>query len=490
MDEKRPQLRAYPTPILPLNHTQDVGIPGSLRPPCPELSFTRQSCGRRLSVLPSDTAGPFRMSSVHDRRERFCGGCMRSFLAVMTLVALRSWAPSALLAQQIFKEQRVGPADFVVMGWGAASPDPQQLQWMKDAGLNIAGFGKVKDLAAYEKAGIQVFISDPRAGGYDFEKPLDEALVRKNIESLAREAGGSPSVIGFMLTDEPHARAMPGLSLVAKAIQELMPGKWPYVNLFPVRVAPDRMGTATYEEYVRMLIDKIHQPFLSYDNYSLVNGEMLDYFYTNLEVVRRLSVQTGVPFWNCVLSNAHFNYMANTDATYHLQAYATMAHGGRGIQYFSYFTWSNGNYRMGPIDQFGNKTASWDMLRRINNEIHALAPTLKKLKSTGVYHFPDVPPECSPLRESRLVQSIEMTQRYIVPPVQGRLLVGEFTDDSGRSYLMLVNKDLNNSFRYSIQLRNPQQKLIHVSPYSGREESFGREMDWIAPGAGHLFRVE
>jgi hypothetical protein len=393
-------------------------------------------------------------------------------------------------AQEIFREQRVSPTDFAILSWGSANPDPQQLRWMKEAGINIAGFGKVKDLPAYEEAGLQVFVSDPRVNGYDFEKPLEESLVRRNLESLARDVAGSRAVIGFMLQDEPHARAMPSLGLVAKLLRELMPGKYPYVNLFPVRVSQERMGVATYDEYVRMLVDKIQQPFLSYDNYSLVGGEMLDYFFTNLEVVRRLSVQTGVPFWNCVLSNAHFNYMENSDATYHLQAYATMAHGGRGIQYFSYFTWSNGNYRLGPIDQFGNKTPSWDMMRRVNNQIHALAPTLKKLKSTGAYYYPDVPPECRPLSESKLVATVEMTQRYVVPPAQARFLAGEFTDDQGRPYLMLVNRDLQNSFQYKISLRKPGAKLIHISPYSGKEEPFGREMDWVAPGAGHLFRIE
>jgi len=408
----------------------------------------------------------------------------------IALLAVLLWSVfPAARAQQIFQEQRVAPADFAVMSWGPASADPQQLQWMKDVGLNIAGFGRVADLPAFEKANLQVFVSDRRVNGYDFEKPLDEAQVRKNLESLAKEVGKSPAVLGFMLQDEPHARAMPSLSLVARLIQEYMPGKWPYVNLFPVRVSAERMGVPTYDEYVRMLVDKIHQPFLSYDNYSLIKGEMLDWFYVNLEVVRRLSVQTGVPLWNCVLSNAHFNYMENTDATYNLQAYATMAHGGRGIQFFSYFTWSNGNYRLGPIDQFGNKTPSWDMMRRVNNQIHALAPTLKKLKSTGVYHYPDVPQDCRPLSESGLVQSIEMTQRYVVAPVQARFLIGEFMDESGRPYLMLVNKDLNNSFQYKISLRKPG-KLIHVSQYSGREEPFGREMDWVAPGAGHLFRIE
>lgn len=407
-------------------------------------------------------------------------------------LVLGAWiaSPDFAPGQRIFQEKRVPPEDFAVMSWGPTPADPQQIQGMKEAGINIAGSVRVEDLPLFERAGIKVFVTDRRVNGYDFEAPLDEAEVRRNLQSLAREVQNSPAVLGFMLRDEPSARAMPSLGTVARLLRETLPGKWPYINLFPVRVSPERMGVSSYDAYVRMLVEIVQQPFLSYDNYSLVNGEMLDSFYTNLEVVRRLSVETGVPFWNCVLSVAHFNYMENTDATYHLQAYATMAHGGRGIQYFSYFTWSNGNYRLGPIDQFGNKTASWDMIRRINNQIHALAPTLKRLRSTGVYHYPDVPPECRPLAESRLVESVEMTQRYVVPPVQGRFLVGEFLDEAGRPYLMLVNKDLNNSFRFRIRFKGGDRKLVHVSPYSGQEEAFGREMDWVAPGAGHLFRVE
>jgi hypothetical protein len=414
----------------------------------------------------------------------------RQGVLILLVLLVITVAGGDLFSQKIFEEQRVSPDDFVVMSWGPPPADPQQIQWMKDAGINIAGFVSVKDLPIFEEAGMAVFVRDPRVSGYDFDKPLDEEVVRRNIKSLADEVGDNPAVIGFILRDEPHAQAMPSLGLVARTIQEYMPGKWPYVNLFPVRVSAERMGVSSYEEYVRMLVDVIHQPFLSYDNYSLVQGEMLDYFFTNLEVVRRLSVETGVPFWNCVLSVTHFNYMENSDATYHLQAYSTMAHGGRGMQYFSYFSWSNGNYRLGPIDQFGNKTPSWEMLRRINNQIHALAPTLKKLTSTGAYHYPLVPPACRPLSESKLIERVEMSQRYVVPPVQGRFLVGEFSDDQGRPYFMLVNKDLNNSFRYKIQLKGPGGTLIHVSPYSGEEESFGREMDWVAPGGGHLFRIE
>ena len=395
-----------------------------------------------------------------------------------------------LVAQQIFQEQRVSPSEFVVMAWGPTPPDPQQIQGMKEAGINIAGFAATKDLSVFERGGIQVFVSDPRINGYNFAEPLDSELVRRNVQAVAKEVGNSPAVIGFLLRDEPQAKSVPGLRLVAEQVQEIMPGKLLYVNLLPSRASKDLMGVASYGEYVRLVVDALKQPFLSYDNYSLVNDQMDVDFYTNLEKIREISLGVKVAFWNCVLSNAHFDYMENTDATYHLQAYATMAYGGRGIQYFSYFTWPIGNFRLGPVDQFGNKTASWDMLRRINNEIHILAPTLKKLKSTGVYHYPGAPPVGKPLSESQYVKSLATTQSHLIPnTAEGSFIVGEFIDDQGRPYFMLVNKDLKNSFHFDITLRKSGSKLIHISPYSGKEENSTDEMNWVAPGAGHLFRI-
>jgi hypothetical protein len=319
--------------------------------------------------------------------------------------------------------------------------------------------------------------------------PPDDEL-RRSIAALKDQIGASPAALGFYLRDEPPAAQMPGLGKLATMLREAMPDKWPYVNLFPYRVSPKVLGTSDYDSYVKTLVKSLNQPFLSYDNYSLVNGDMLDYFYVNLEMVRRASIETKTPFWNCILANSHFNYMEPSDATFNLQVYATMAYGGRGIQYFTYFSPEIGNYRLGAIDQFGNRTATWDMLRRINNQIHTLAPTLVRLRSTGVYHSPDVPEQAQPLAASSLIESVEMTQRLVRAPVAGRFLIGEFEDAGGRPYFMIVNKDLKDSFQFRIHLRQAGHKLIRISPYSGEEQAFGREMDWLAPGAGILFRVE
>ena len=398
-------------------------------------------------------------------------------------------APLAL-PQASYHPKPVAPKDFAVMAWGGSPSDPEQLRGMREAGLTISGFCRAEDLDRVRAAGLTCFVTDKRIHSDESLHLPPDADLRRDIAELKKQVGNDPAALGFFLRDEPNASMMPGLGRLAALLHEAMPDKWPYVNLFPYRVSPAVLGTGDYDSYVRTLVETVHQPFLTYDNYSLVNGEMLDSFYTNLEIVRRLGLQTHTPFWNCILANSHFNYMEPSDATFNLQVYSTMAYGGRGIQYFTYFAPEIGNYRLAAVDQFGHRTPTWEMLRRINNQIHALAPTLIRLHSTGVYHYPDVPDQGKPLSESRLIRSVELVQHHVRAPAAGRILIGEFEDGEKRPYFLIVNKDLKNSFQFRIEVRQNGRKLIRVSNYSGEEAPFGREMDWLAPGAGILFRIE
>jgi len=408
---------------------------------------------------------------------------MRRYLASLVIALTAT-------AQTFSNPQPPAPREFAIMAWGSSPSDPEQLRWMKEAGLNISGFCRAEDLEKVREAGLACFVSDRRINGYNWSQLPPEAEIRKNVQEAVSAVKGHPAVLGFLFRDEPHASEIRAMGRVAAVLRELAPDMWPYINLFPYRVSLERLGTPTYEDYVYLLVKEIQQPFISYDHYALVGGEMLDSFYTNLEIIRGIALETGRPFWNCILANAHFNYMEPSDATFHLQVYATLAYGGRGIQYFTYFTPPIGNYRLAAVDPFGNRTATWDMLRRINKQIHALAPTLLRLKSTGVYHYPDVPDRCRPLSQSRWVESVEMTQRLVRPPAGARFLVGEFEDEQGKPYILLVNKDLKHSFRFQVHFRKPVEKLYRISPYSGRQEPFGREMDWLAPGAGVLLTWE
>ena len=407
-------------------------------------------------------------------------------------VAIAFLVQGSLLAQQFPHPQPATPRDFVVMPWDNTPSDPELLQGMKDAGMNMAGFCGAKDVERVRAAGLTCVLRDPRLSNYDWKKLPPEDHIRKDVAELAREFGSDPTVRGFFLDDEPRTLEMPALGRVVALLREAMPDKLPYVNLFPYREGEQEWYT-NYEDYAKALVDVVHQPILSFDNYSLSYGGMGDEFFTNLEIVRKVGLESKTPFWSCIQAVAHFGYLVPSDATLHLQVYSAMAYGARGIQYFTYFTPERGNYRMGAIDQFGNKTATWDALRRINYEIHALAPTLVGLRSTGVYHYPDVPKQGQPLSESRLVRWIDMVKdedQYVPPSVAARFLVGEFEDEKGRSYLMIVNKDLTYSFRFDIEFKREVHNVVRINPYSGRAEPFRGEQNWLAPGGGILLRVE
>jgi hypothetical protein len=369
---------------------------------------------------------------------------------------------------------------FPIMAWNGAPKDLAVLQRMHECGLTIAGFAAPGTLDACRAAGLKAIVSDARTSGYDWVN-VDEAKARKNIKSLVAKVGRHPAVFGYYLRDEPEAAAFPGLAKVAGLIRELSPGKWPYINLFPDYATPGQLGAANYAEYLERFITTCHPTIISYDNYSLMdNGSLRENYWTNLEAVRAACQKHGIEFWNIVLSVAHFSYRELNAADLRFEAYTTLAYGGRGISYFTYFTSGTGNYRMAPIDQFGHQTPTWYFMQHVNLQIQKLAPTLLQLRSDAVYHFGQIPSGANGPPTNSLVSGVG----------GDNFLVGDFTHRDGSRYLMVVNKDLAKSRPCSPQFRTAPRRVQHVSAYSGALTSFEGEDVWLPPGGGVLLKVE
>jgi hypothetical protein len=79
---------------------------------------------------------------------------------------------------------------------------------------------------------------------------------------------------------------------------------------------------------------------------------------------------------------------------------------------------------------------------------------------------------------------------FVPPAVEPRYLLGELRDERGRPYLLLVNKDLEHSFKFDINFRAQPKEIVRINPINGREEPFGFEQNWLAPGGGVLLRLE
>jgi hypothetical protein len=222
-------------------------------------------------------------------------------------------------------------------------------------------------------------------------------------------------------------------------------------------------------------------PILSYDHYSIFEGGVFraNEYFQNLESVRRAGLKHDLPFWQIVLALGALNFREPSAADLRFQAYTSLAYGARGLSYFCYLTPAVGNFRNGPIDQFGNETPTWRAMQNVNLQIAKLAPVLLKLKSDAVYHFGEVPSG-----------SVGPSENSLVKAIGGPMLVGDFTHEDGTRYVMIVNKSFDGSVYCAPQLREPVTALVMISPYSGQEVSFAGEQGWLAPGQGVLLKLK
>ena len=311
---------------------------------------------------------------------------------------------------------------------------------------------------------------------------MDEDQARRNISSLVNEVGRHPAVYGYYIKDEPNAAEFPGLAAVARAVRECAPGQMAYINLFPNYATQEQLGAETYEEYVQEYVETVRPLVVSYDHYALMEGGGLrKSYFANLETIRRTATRAGLPFWNIVLSNCHFTYREPDPAGFRFQAFTTLAYGGKGISWFTYLTPEVGNYRLAPLDPYGNRTPTWSYLQSANLQVLQLAPTYNRLASTRVYHFGETPQGCRPAPAATLVQSVRGLHEEFV--------LGDLRHPDGSDYIMLVNKDFTRSTPFEIVFNGPRRKVERVSPYSGEHQELAGENNWLAPGQGVLLRV-
>lgn len=400
---------------------------------------------------------------------------MRTLLAVWFLLSMGSMTRAA------DTPARVAPEDFAILAWSWIPGDAAVLREIHACGFNIAGFVAPEHLDLVAEAGLTAIVSDESIHVGDSQVDQDESSVGSAVRALVERTAKHPAVFGYYLRDEPNSRMFPALGRYVAAFRQAAPDTRPYVNLFPNYASAGQLGNATYEEHLEQFVATVKPPFVSYDHYALMeDGSLRDGYFANLEAVRNVALAHQLPFWNIVLSNAHFTYAEPTPAGLRFQAFTTLAYGGRGISYFTYLAPNSGNYRLAPVDQFGNKTPTWDMLRNVNLQIHTLAPTLITLKSVGVFHHPDVPEGCRGLAESQYLAEVTGP---------GRFLVGEFEGPEGRPFVMVVNKDLQKSTNFAVRFKR-EGTILQTNSYTGRTARWAGENNWLAAGQGMLLQLQ
>jgi hypothetical protein len=401
-----------------------------------------------------------------------------AYVTKPVLAALLAGAfPAASTAQTpsaVIDDRRVSPEQFVLFPWDRLPGGKGKFSEAYECGFNVAGFVPAELLDEATSAGLKAFVTDPLIEIRGAETLPDDEITSR-VRAVSQKTRSHPAVFGYHLLDEPEAKLFPLIAKWVKAFHAEAPDAIIYTNLLP-RYGPNPGPGGPFEQYLSSFMKTVHPKAFSYDHYALFeDGSLRDAYFPNLETARKVSLESGIPFWHIVLGNAHFNYAEPTEATCRFQAYTSLAYGARGIGWFTYQARERGNYRRSAIDHYGRRTDTFGYIRDANLQMHRLAPTLSSMKSINVFHHP--PAEgMSEISSSHFLEGLEG---------KGPFLIGEFEGKDQRKAVLIVNKGLvaSTSFRPWIKAGTA---FLKISATSGESTPWSAENNWLAPGQGML----
>ncbi len=361
---------------------------------------------------------------------------------------------------------------------------------MKACNFTIAGFARPEDLPECERLGLAAIVI-PDSGfiaGKEWRN-LSDAAIDRMVRSIVEKTKNSPAVMGYFLCDEPGASSFPALAKAVAAVKKYAPGKLAYINLFPDYAtlgAKDvsQLETPTYAEYLERYTAEVKPQFVSYDNYmvqyslDLREPAKAASYYKNLLDVRRVALASAIPFWNIVSSNQVRKFTTiPSPANLAHQAYTTLAAGGRGLSWYTYYA---GGYGYAPVDSAGAKTVVWHHLSDVNREVAVIGPVMSRLASTGVWFTSPPPVEGLPVKPGGLVRAVSAD----VP-----LMIGEFEGADRTGYIMVVNLSLERSARFAVETTGARRIADALSAEDGSWRPVSMIAGyWLTAGEGVLLR--
>jgi hypothetical protein len=262
---------------------------------------------------------------------------------------------------------------------------------------------------------------------------------------------------GYFVADEPGAGAFPALHKTVEAIRAARPGKLAYINLFPNYAPSGALGTANYDEHVRRFVADVSPDVLSMDHYPQFHpgSDGRDSYCQNLEVMRRHSLASGIPFWNFFNTMPYGPHTDPTEAQLRWQIFASIAHGAKGVMYFCYWTPTGDEFPKGGaiIRRDGRRTRHYAEAQRLNFALKKLGPTLMQLTNTGVVRIKPKSDSTAALKETP-VRSISDDGDY---------LIGTFRHADGRRAVLIQNYHFAYSAWPTVTFDVPSEKVLEVS---------------------------
>jgi hypothetical protein len=360
---------------------------------------------------------------------------------------------------------------------------------LAECNFNFAGFPRVVDLPACEKLGLKAIVNPDDSLGLTKPAHLTDEQIDQAVRTLAEQTKNSPACVGYFLRDEPGASQFAYLGKIVAAIRRHAPGKLAYINLFPSYAIPgeapgSQLEAKDFTTYLERYVAEVKPQFLSYDNYMVEYSQDLrdratgaSYFRDLLEV-RRVAQEHSLPFWNivtCVQIRPNTTIPSPTNLL--LQAWTTLAAGGRGVSWYKY---EQVGYEYCPIDTTHQRTATWSYLQMVNHQLAVIGPVMTKLKSVDVYFTAPSPLDNPPKLPGKLVNRLD---------ADTPLMIGEFASKADDvDHVAIVNLSLERTAKINLTTLSALRQVEQYSAADGHLAKCNEPL-YLPAGQGVLLKL-
>ncbi|MBR0158622.1 MAG: discoidin domain-containing protein [Clostridia bacterium] len=344
---------------------------------------------------------------------------------------------------------------------------PEQYDWIRDANITFIEITNRDGAINKEVSDLQLKLAGERGIKVAYSCGVDGKNLMNMSESklteYLTELAKNPVISGIHVVDEP---AQPWTyAKVCAAISKC--GLMPRLNFLPY------FATWVFENYQGFVEDTIvaagkeNYGYLCYDQYPFpYYGGDPDMFY-NLDLFREIGLKYGVPtafYIQSIGEGGNFRRTNGGEIRYHTSA--GLAYGLKSMTYFTW--WTTGfcdekDYAI--ISPYGKKTSIYDDVKAVNADILRAGRLLRRLDALEVYHTDGAESYINFCTEANVPLYTSPAGRYgfIISLMEDR--------ETGRDYVMIVNKDYTNSRQCEFRVTKP---LAHLYDCTGGEY---RELD-------------
>lgn len=386
-----------------------------------------------------------------------------------------------------------------------------------DLGMTMAcspEFGKNDDpekmisiLDACESSGIDVIICDARTRWSGAS--VTPAEYEERFLKAYNDFGRHPAVRGFHIGDEPTNKTAFDDCVAAYGIQKkLAPQLTPFLNLLPYwhGIEDSILHCDDFTAWLEDFIEKGKMDSICYDCYWQMNPEEsgVQSYFENLRHYVDAAEARGADPWTTLLSVGHFRYRCPNEDDLRWQLNTAVASGMKGILwFFVYERAPQCNYRVPPIDEFGERTETYEHLSRVNRHfLHKFGDFFLTAKHLSTYHIKKSFGGYPLFENGKTDKQLSCIETKFAD-VNG--IVSFFEKDSVKC-AAVVNNDVKESAMFSIRFSkdagvrqicrlNWDAKFYEFRQFCGDasyEENDSEIIigDWLAPGQMNVYRID